>query len=191
VDALVGTEAASGDRPLSWLLVPDPDGPGRAPTLAAAVTGRAAAIGPAVPPAEACLSLRLARLTLRLARAGALPAAPVPVRADAHLGLLALLQDEELARALAAARLGPLAVLLEADRARLTETLASWLAHQRHVPTVAAELHVHPQTVRYRLGQLRELLGPVLEDPDGRFELELALRAERALRARSGAAAGP
>jgi DNA-binding PucR family transcriptional regulator len=36
---------------------------------------------------------------------------------------------------------------------------------------------VHPQTVRYRLGRLRELLGPALDDPDARFELELVLRA--------------
>jgi len=31
--------------------------------------------------------------------------------------------------------------------------------------------------VGYRLGQLRELFGPALEDPQARFELELALRA--------------
>ena len=40
----------------------------------------------------------------------------------------------------------------------------------------AAELGVHPQTVRYRLRQLRELFGTRLEDPDARFELSLALR---------------
>jgi DNA-binding PucR family transcriptional regulator len=36
---------------------------------------------------------------------------------------------------------------------------------------------VHPQTVRYRVRQLRELFGEALEEPDGRFELALALRA--------------
>jgi DNA-binding PucR family transcriptional regulator len=36
---------------------------------------------------------------------------------------------------------------------------------------------VHPQTVRYRLGRLRELYGERLDDPDQRFQLELALRA--------------
>jgi DNA-binding PucR family transcriptional regulator len=44
---------------------------------------------------------------------------------------------------------------------------------------VAKALHVHPQTVRYRLARLRELFGSRLDDPDGRFELELALRARR------------
>lgn len=82
---------------------------------------------------------------------------------------------------LATDRLRPLDGLPGAHRARLAETLASWLAHQRHVPSVAAELHVHPQTVRYRIGQLRELLGDALEGPDARLELDLALRAERAL----------
>jgi DNA-binding PucR family transcriptional regulator len=49
---------------------------------------------------------------------------------------------------------------------------------------MAAELHLHPQTVRYRVARMRELLGDALDDPDARFELELALRA----RALSGAA---
>ena len=38
---------------------------------------------------------------------------------------------------------------------------------------MAAELHVHPQTARYRIARLRELLGEQLDDPDARFELEL------------------
>ena len=41
----------------------------------------------------------------------------------------------------------------------------------------AERLHVHVQTVRYRLGQLRELYGDELDDPVMRLELELALRA--------------
>ena len=38
------------------------------------------------------------------------------------------------------------------------------------------ELGVHPQTVRYRLARLRELLGDKLDDPETRFEISLALR---------------
>ena len=64
---------------------------------------------------------------------------------------------------------------------RLLETLRAWLDHQRHTPRIAAELHVHPQTVRYRVRQLRELLGDAIETPEGRFELELALRARQSL----------
>ncbi|MFL6152631.1 MAG: helix-turn-helix domain-containing protein [Ornithinibacter sp.] len=43
---------------------------------------------------------------------------------------------------------------------------------------VAERLHVHPQTVRYRVAQLRELFGDSLDDPDARFELALALRSQ-------------
>ena len=63
-----------------------------------------------------------------------------------------------------------------APRARLTETLRAWLDRPGQVQAVAAELGVHPQTVRYRLRQLRELFGTRLEDPEARFELSLALR---------------
>jgi DNA-binding PucR family transcriptional regulator len=40
---------------------------------------------------------------------------------------------------------------------------------------VAARLHVHPQTVRYRLGRLRSVYGGALDDPATRMRLALAL----------------
>jgi DNA-binding PucR family transcriptional regulator len=92
-----------------------------------------------------------------------------------------VLADEELARTFLAERLRPLSGLSGPDRERLLETLEAWLGHQRHTPRAAAQLHVHPQTVRYRLGKIRELLGDALERADQRFELELALRVRRAL----------
>jgi DNA-binding PucR family transcriptional regulator len=45
------------------------------------------------------------------------------------------------------------------------------------VPDVARAIHVHPQTVRYRLNRLRELFGDDLDDPDVRFDLSLVTRA--------------
>ena len=60
--------------------------------------------------------------------------------------------------------------------ARLRQTLLAWLRHDGSVPGAAGELHVHAQTVRYRMARLRELLGELLDDPDRRFELEYALR---------------
>ena len=71
----------------------------------------------------------------------------------------------------------PLADLADGPRARLTGTLRAWLDRPGQVQAVAAELGVHPQTVRYRMRQLRELFGDRLEDPESRFELALALRA--------------
>ena len=81
-----------------------------------------------------------------------------------------------MARDIAATALAPLADETPASRERLIETLAAWLRHRDRLGAAAAALHVHPQTVRYRMGRLRELYGDRLDDPDTRFELELALR---------------
>jgi PucR C-terminal helix-turn-helix domain len=173
VDVLAGA-----DREGAWLVIPDPEGPGRATGIKRAIGSAAAALGPTVPPREANRSLRWARLALGLVESGAIPSEH-PTRVSDHLASLILLQDEELARELVSRRLSVLDGLPAAERDRLLETLAAWLAHQRHIPGVAAELHVHPQTVRYRVAKLRELFGDELDKPDGRFELELALRARR------------
>ena len=57
---------------------------------------------------------------------------------------------------------------------------ASGWTHQGRVDDTARALGVHPQTVRYRLAQLRETFGAALDDADGRFELALALRVHAA-----------
>jgi hypothetical protein len=165
----------------AWLLLPDPDGPGRAAALRRAVGNAPAALGPTVAPRDAHRSLRWARKTLALMQRGALPA-DKPTRTTEHLATMILLDEEGLSEELVSQRLGPLEKLAPPERDRLLETLASWLAHQRHTPGVAAELHVHPQTVRYRIRKLHELLGDALDTPDGRFELEMALRAQSIIR---------
>lgn len=94
-----------------------------------------------------------------------------------HLADL-IVRAEPLAMADLARRvLSPLAEVRPAVRERLAETLLAWLRHRGQWAPVAAELFVHPQTVGYRLGQLRELFGAALDDPQTRFELELVLRA--------------
>ncbi len=132
------------------------------------------AIGPTVPWHAASASLRRAAAAYRLAAGGGVDG-PLVV-AEEHLATLLLAADRGLAADLAASRLAPLAQLADGPRARLTETLRAWLDRPGQVQAVAAELGVHPQTVRYRLRQLRELFGTRLEDPEARFELSLALR---------------
>ena len=101
------------------------------------------------------------------------------VVADEHLPALLLhAGDGALATDLAARALAPLDDLRPGARGRLRTTLRAWLDHPGQVTRVAGELHVHPQTVRYRVAQLRELFGERLDDADARFELALALRAE-------------
>jgi PucR-like helix-turn-helix protein len=169
------------------VFVPDPDAPGRRRQIKAAVgavsgdnVGSGAggapevvALGPTVPWHRAATSLRRATAAFRLVADK--PASGLVV-ADDHLATLLLSADPGLAKDLAASRLAPLADLPAGPRARLTETLRAWLDRPGQVQAVAAELGVHPQTVRYRLRQLRELFGTRLEDPEARFELGLALR---------------
>jgi hypothetical protein len=170
VDVLAGA-----DHDGIFLVIPDPDGPGRAGALERAAAGTTAALGPTVAARDAHRSLSWARKALTLAGDGAIHSKGL-IRAREHLATMVLLADEELATTFAAERLRPVLELPEPERGRLLETLSAWLDHQRHTPTIAAQLHVHPQTVRYRIGKLRELLGDALETPDGRFELQMALR---------------
>jgi PucR-like helix-turn-helix protein/diguanylate cyclase with GGDEF domain len=157
-------------------LVPDPGGPGRAAQLERALNGRSAAIGPAVDWRATGESVARAELAHRLAADGVLPDGGV-VRADDHLPLLVLHADPALAQDLAGHWLAPIDEVSGAARVKLRETLAAWLDHRGRVEEVARELGIHSQTVRYRLKQLRGLFGDALDDPDGRFALQLALRA--------------
>ena len=156
---------------LGWVLVPDPSAPGRRGELRAALREASAALGPAVPPERAAESAQRARLALDALDPERL------VIADDHLLELLLHSGGSLAGDLARRRLAPLDELPENTRERLLETLAAWLDAQGEARPAAEALHVHVQTVRYRLGQLRDLLGGALNDPRGRLELALALRA--------------
>jgi DNA-binding PucR family transcriptional regulator len=117
---------------------------------------------------------------LELAAEGVVPAEGLLDAAEYAAALL-LRSDRRLAQELVRDRLAPLDGLPVGSRARLTTTLAAWIAAQGRLQAVAEDLHIHPQTVRYRLAKLRELFGEALEDPQQRFELELALRAEGVL----------
>ncbi|HEY2054989.1 MAG TPA: helix-turn-helix domain-containing protein [Solirubrobacterales bacterium] len=185
------------------VLLPDPEGPGRAEALARAAAEARIALGPTVAPTAAAESWALALSLLRAAAAGVLPIAEAeppatvpgraatargkrgprardaaaPLRVDDHLTALLLFESRDLAGRIAARRLAPLADLTPKARGRMRETALAHLRHDGNAVAMAAEMHVHPQTARYRIARLRELLGDELDDPDARFELELALRA--------------
>ena len=132
------------------------------------LTGRSAVAGPTRP-----------WLEVRGSYVRALRALPMLVEesidTEARLAELILSADPEALRDLRERVLAPLARLRPATRDKLTETLRSWLLHQGRRDDIAAALFVHPQTVRYRMSQVREAYGDRLEDPEMIRELTLAL----------------
>ena len=94
---------------------------------------------------------------------------------EEHLTELVLTADPSAHADLQARSLAPLDKLRASSAEKLVETLRSWLLHHGRRDAVAAELFVHPQTVRYRMGQLREIFGDRLEDPRSILELTLAV----------------
>ncbi len=98
---------------------------------------------------------------------------------EEHLAAVVLRADEAALADLRERVLAPLGDLRDSTTEKLTETLRSWLLHHGRREAVAAELFVHPQTVRYRMGQLREAFGDRLEDPDHILELTIALGLEK------------
>ena len=154
------------------LLVPDVDGVDRVRLLRALID-KHAVVGPARPWTRARASyLRAVRARgLRRDSGGA------PLDTEEHLAALVVGADPEALADLRARALAPMADLRPATRERLAETLRSWLLHQGRREDVAQDLFVHAQTVRYRMGQLRELYGDRLDDPGTVLELTLALSA--------------
>ncbi len=162
-----------GAEQLSLLLVPDMDGRDRV-QLMRVLHGRSAVVGPPRPWTLARTSYLRAVRTTALAT-GRHRSAERPVDSEEHLADLVLGADPDALGDLRTAALAPLAGLRRATALRLAETLRSWLLHQGRREAVAEDLHVHPQTVRYRMTQVRELYGDRLDDPRAVLELVLAL----------------
>jgi hypothetical protein len=180
-DVLVGVADGIG-----CIVVPDPDGPGRPGQLAYALANAAGAVlGPTVPLAHTARSWERALAVWRLAADGRIDDQGLQ-RADDHLTTLLLAGEPQLIDDLARLRLAPIDAQPRRSRERLEATLLAYLRHRGNGPRIAADLHVHPQTVRYRMARLRELLGDALDDAETRFELEVVLRA-RASAARPSA----
>lgn len=130
---------------------------------------RAAVVGPTRPWQQAAASFARVVRSVPLAREGEL------FDTEANLTALVLTADNEALADLRAQALAPLAALRPGPAERLAETLRSWLLHQGRREEVAADLHVHPQTVRYRMTQIRDLYGDRLLDPEAVLQLTVAL----------------
>jgi hypothetical protein len=170
VDAL-----CTGLDEIGCAVIPDPSGPGRAREIARATKKTAAALGPVGDPAAARESWQLAKVGLSGLESGAISSEGL-LRTEDRLADLLLLEASDLSGRIARQRLVPFGSLTENARRRMEETTLAYLRCRGNSVEMAAELHVHPQTARYRVARLRELFGDQLDDPDVRFELEIALR---------------
>ncbi|WP_182378017.1 helix-turn-helix domain-containing protein [Nocardioides sp. WS12] len=101
---------------------------------------------------------------------------------ETHLPRLVLTADLDALADLRAQVLAPLDDLRPTAAAKLRETLRAWLLHQGRRDDIAEALFLHPQTIRYRMNQLRDLFGDRLEDPDTVLALTLALGVEEVAR---------
>ncbi|WP_222854008.1 helix-turn-helix domain-containing protein [Fodinicola acaciae] len=140
-----------------------------------ALCGVRLAIGVTVPLQQAADSLRWAKQALQMAAAGALPNAKT-LRCEEHLITLWLAADPALVEQIGDRVLGPLAELPVRQRERLSETLLAWLRARGSAALMAEQLQIHPQTVRYRIRQLEDMLPGQLRDPDSRWAMEAVLR---------------
>ena len=133
-------------------------------------------LGPTVAPDQVTRTVTRARAAWTLHVGGQLPADGL-LRADDHLLALLLHADVTLTADLVAQRLEPLVRMTAAARDRAVTTLTAWLDAHGDIAETATALHVHPQTVRYRLARLKESFAGALDDPVARLEVALALRA--------------
>jgi len=153
---------------LRVLLVPD-TGPARAPVWRA-LAQEPAVVGPAKPWTEVARSFGRAVRVLRVHGMR-----PGGVDTETLLTELILTSDPDALADLRTRVLAPFDELPAATVERLAETLLSWLLHQGRRDDVARHLTVHPQTVRYRMTQIRSLYGDALQDPATVLSLVVAL----------------
>jgi hypothetical protein len=72
----------------------------------------------------------------------------------------------------------PLLRLFDYDaghRTRFAYTIARWLHNNQDTQATARELHIHPNTLRYRVKRGQDLVGLNLQDPTHRLVVELSL----------------
>ncbi|ODQ84833.1 helix-turn-helix domain-containing protein [Mycolicibacterium holsaticum] len=91
-------------------------------------------------------------------------------RLFAHVGGMGALRSAVLET------LGPLLEVDARDGSDLLNTLHTFLEHDRRIAETARALHLHVNTLRYRVERIARLLKADLDDPEQRFFILLALR---------------
>jgi hypothetical protein len=122
-----------------------------------------------------------ARREARSAAVSATPGTTEVVRFEDRPLAVLLAGTPEGSDALAHGILGSLLDLPPEDRQVLLDTARTWLAVAGSTSAAADRLHIHRNTVRYRLQRLEELTGRDLSEPIGAAELHVALECARIL----------
>jgi hypothetical protein len=117
----------------------------------------------------------------RLACATVTPGSTALVRFDDEPVAVLLVSAPDAAHGVVRRVLGPVLELPDADRAVVLETVRMWLVQAGSSPAAATQLHVHRNTVRYRLRRLEELTGRTLANPLEVAEIHVALECARML----------
>jgi sugar diacid utilization regulator len=134
------------------------------------------ALGRPVPRGELAAALDDARLLIDLARRDGVDGA---IDADAFVLELLLARAPDLAGRLTESVLGPLEIYAERRSSDLLETLEVFLACALDRRQAAQRLHVHPNTLDYRLRRIAELTGLEPGRPRDLALLELAMAQRR------------
>ena len=112
---------------------------------------------------------------------------PADVSAS-HEQLWAEVTVARAARSVGDASLGPVALLVAHDAEHRTDhvrTLAAWLDHPGEPSRAARQLHVHPNTLRYRMARIADTAGLDLTDPVVRLARAAPARGRTGARSRS------
>jgi purine catabolism regulator len=106
-------------------------------------------------------SFRDAQLVIACLRRGSGAAAPVAEIADLDLATVLISEvSEERLRPKVEEYLGPLRATRD-----LYETLIAYFAHDLDIVATAQSMHVHPNTLRYRLARVEKTIGHSLKQP--------------------------
>jgi DNA-binding PucR family transcriptional regulator len=101
--------------------------------------------------------------------------------ADVHSQVLLSHISDELERHPRLRHPGVIAMVAHDSRQKTeyVSSVAAWLDAVGDITVASEILHIHPNTLRYRLRRMGELFGVTLDDPDERLSVWLQLRAEQ------------
>ncbi len=118
---------------------------------------------------------REAMACVRLARLSGTPSKVISASDLGAMRFLFAIDDPGPLRDYVTEQLG---TLLDHEAGRdtpLFTTLRAYLNSSGHHPTISATCHIHASTVKYRISRLEAVLGRRLNDPQVRFEIQLAV----------------